>query len=195
MVGISKDVAVYVLRHSLLHFVGGLLQDLIPLTSLFPLILYTLLLTSLHVLGALRLRGLTSSRVICGPVRGPIYVEACKDCVVVAAGRQVHFALLSLLLSSLLMWVPAFAILGTPYCLYEICGCLGLLSSPVWEIVILLSSYGAVPLPSPPLRDFPRINSPAYRFSRAFHFRLTDIRAFTHSCGYTTVSALTFMCS
>lgn len=47
-------------------------------------------LTSLHVLGALRLRRLTSSRVICGPVRGPIYVEACKDCVIVAAGRQVR---------------------------------------------------------------------------------------------------------
>lgn len=49
---------------------------------------------SLHVLGTLRLRRLTSCRVVCGPVRGPIYVEGCKDCVVVAAGRQVsHFYL------------------------------------------------------------------------------------------------------
>lgn len=44
---------------------------------------------SLHVLGTLRLRRLTSCRVVCGPVRGPIYVEGCKDCVIVAAGRQV----------------------------------------------------------------------------------------------------------
>lgn len=52
----------------------------------------TLLLVScsLHVLGALRLRRLTSCRVVCGPVRGPIYVEACEDCVIVAAGRQVR---------------------------------------------------------------------------------------------------------
>ncbi len=48
-----------------------------------------LLFDSLHVLGALRLRRLTACRVVCGPVRGPIYVEGCKDCVVVAAGRQV----------------------------------------------------------------------------------------------------------
>ncbi|CAM9531762.1 unnamed protein product, partial [Laminaria digitata] len=44
----------------------------------------------LHVLGALRVRRLTSCRVICGAVRGPIYVEGCKDCVVVAAGRQLR---------------------------------------------------------------------------------------------------------
>eukprot|EP00752_Nemacystus_decipiens_P005588 g5057.t1 len=46
--------------------------------------------TILHVLGALRLRRLTSCRVVCGPVRGPIYVEGCKDCVIVAAGRQLR---------------------------------------------------------------------------------------------------------
>ncbi|CAM9229294.1 unnamed protein product, partial [Scytosiphon promiscuus] len=46
--------------------------------------------TILHVLGALRLRRLESCRVVCGPVRGPIYVEACKDCVIVAAGRQLR---------------------------------------------------------------------------------------------------------
>ncbi|CAM9829124.1 unnamed protein product, partial [Hapterophycus canaliculatus] len=47
-------------------------------------------ITILHVLGALRLRRLASCRVVCGPVRGPIYVEACKDCVIVAAGRQLR---------------------------------------------------------------------------------------------------------
>ncbi|CAM9976902.1 unnamed protein product [Pylaiella littoralis] len=44
--------------------------------------------TILHVLGALRLRRLSSCRVVCGPVRGPVYVEGCKNCVIVAAGRQ-----------------------------------------------------------------------------------------------------------
>ncbi|CAB1101520.1 unnamed protein product [Ectocarpus sp. CCAP 1310/34] len=46
--------------------------------------------TILHVLGALRLRRLTSCRVVCGPVRGPIYVEGCRNCVIVAAGRQLR---------------------------------------------------------------------------------------------------------
>lgn len=44
---------------------------------------------SLHVLGALRLRRLSSCLIVCGPVRGSIYVEGCKNCVIVAAGRQV----------------------------------------------------------------------------------------------------------
>lgn len=46
-------------------------------------------LASVHNLGALKLRKLNSCRVVCGPVRGPIYVEACTDCVIVASGRQV----------------------------------------------------------------------------------------------------------
>ncbi|CAM9814138.1 unnamed protein product [Ectocarpus fasciculatus] len=46
--------------------------------------------TILHVLGALRLRRLTSCRVVCGPVQGPIYVEGCTNCVVVTAGRQLR---------------------------------------------------------------------------------------------------------
>eukprot|EP00904_Undaria_pinnatifida_P013060 jgi/Undpi1/8885/HiC_scaffold_25.g11347.m1 len=46
--------------------------------------------TILHVLGTLRLRRLTRCRVVCGAVRGPIYVEACTDCVIVAAGRQLR---------------------------------------------------------------------------------------------------------
>ncbi|CAN0028694.1 unnamed protein product [Ectocarpus sp. 4 AP-2014] len=46
--------------------------------------------TILHVHGALRLRRLTSCRVVCGPVRGPIYVEECRNCVIVVAGRQLR---------------------------------------------------------------------------------------------------------
>eukprot|EP00903_Cladosiphon_okamuranus_P012715 g11887.t1 len=46
--------------------------------------------TILHLLGTLRLRRLTSCRVVCGPVQGPIYVEGCKDCVIVAVGRQLR---------------------------------------------------------------------------------------------------------
>ncbi|CAM9667462.1 unnamed protein product, partial [Ascophyllum nodosum] len=44
----------------------------------------------LPVLGALRVRRLTSSRVVCGAVKGPIYVEGCKDCVMLFAGRQLR---------------------------------------------------------------------------------------------------------